>query len=349
MRYNVEYLLSGMRKIRKRLPKLTKRRVIALFLIVGLIGGIFWWRGRQKKNGYEESQVSRGEVVETLVLSGEIKAVEHAKLSYETSGKVVYVGVSEGDVVKKGMLLGKLETTNLNAAYQQALSALRKYEATVANIHDQVKDHSGDETYAQKDLRTTAEATKDSAYEAVVIAERNLKGASLYAPFAGVVVDVMTPFSGVYALATQTQFELLNPETIYLGVSADQTEVVRMKVGQEVGIVLDSFPDEEITGIISEISYAPDPMEVGVVYELKVKLNESGVEYRLGMTGDAAFVMQRVDGVLRVPTGFVKSNKDGKYLLLDHGKREVPVEVGVEGEEYVEVRGSVGEGDLIYD
>lgn len=338
-----------MKKIKKWTPKLTRRRIIVLLVVLLVIVGFFWWRGRQKKNGYEEGQITRGEVVEELVLSGEIKATEHAKLSYETSGKVVYVGVAEGDVVSKGTLLGKLETTSLNAAYQQALATLRKYEATVENIHDQVKDHSGDETYAQKDARTTAEATKDSAYEAVIIAERNLKGASLYAPFGGVVVDVTTPFSGIFSLATQTQFELLNPETIYLGVSADQTEVVKMKVGQKVTIVLDSFPEEEITGMISEISYAPDPMEVGVVYELKVKLDESGVEYRLGMTGDATFVMRKVEDVLRVPTGFVKSKKEGKYLLLDHGKREVMVEIGVEGEEFTEVRGEISEGELIYD
>lgn len=320
-----------------------------LLVVVIVVAGICWWRGRRRQNGYEEAQVSRGEVVEELILSGEIKATEHAKLSYETSGKVVYVGVKEGDVVRKGTLLGKLETTSLNAAYQQALASLRKYEATVENIHDQVKDHSGDETYAQKDLRTTAEATKDSAYEAVIIAERNLKGASLYAPFGGVVIDVATPFSGIYALSTQTQFELLNPETIYLAVSADQTEVTKMKVGQTVKVVLDSFPEKEIDGVVAEIAYAPDPAQVGVVYELKVRMAESGTEYRLGMTGDATFVMQKVEGALRVPTGYVKSGKDGKYLLVDHGKREVKVEVGVEGEEYVEVSGEIAEGDLIYD
>jgi len=329
--------------------RLTRRRVIFLLIVLAIGGGVYWWRGSRKRNGYDEAAVERGEVAERLVLSGEIKAVEQAELSFETSGRLVYVGVKEGDQVKKGMLLGKLDTTTLNSAYQQALANLRKYDATVDNVHDQVKDHSSDETYAQRDTRTTAEATKDSAYEAVIAAERALKGASLYAPFDGVVTNVANPFSGVFVLYTVKQFELVNPETLYFEVAADQTEVVQLNEGQEVEMVLDAYEDRVLTGVISEISYAPDAAEVGVVYQVRVDFTEGGVEYRLGMTGDASFVVDRAEDVLYVPSGFVESDKDGKYVLVDKGKKKVYVEVGVEGEEYTEIRGEIGEGEAVYD
>jgi len=332
----------------RRLFLSSKKRILLLVILLA-VAGFVGYRRYAKKNGFEKASVGRGEVVEELVLSGEISASQYAELGYETSGRVVYVGVEEGKVVKKGQILGKLDTTVLNATYQSALADLRKYDATVQNIHDQVKDHSSDETYIQKDTRTTAEVNKDKAWEAVIAAERNLKGATLYAPFEGIVTYVANPFPLVTALYNQTQFKVLNPETIFFKVSADQTEVTRMRINQTVVITLDSFPVQEIRGTITRMDYAPDTEEVGVVYGIKVALESINIEYRLGMTGDAKFVMDRAENVLYVPAVFVQSDREGKYLLMNGGDKKVYVEAGIEGEERVEIKGEVNEGDVVYD
>lgn len=334
-----------------KLFKFTRRRIAVLLITVLIAGGYYWYTQSRKKNGFDVSEVKRGEVVEELILTGEMKAVNYAELSFETSGKLIYVGVKEGEEVKKGALLGKLDTTTLNAAYQTALNNLRAYNATVENVHDQVKDHSGDETYAQKDTRTAAEVAKDNAYEAVIAAERNLKGASIYAPFNGIVSFVANPFAGEFVLYSQKQFEVIDPTTIYFDVSADQTEVVELKEGMKARITLDAYDEDVITGEIESIGYAPDSTEVGVVYKVKVKLddNMNAVDFRVGMTGDASFVMDKAEDVLYVPSGFIKSDKDGKYLLIDHGADKVYIELGLEGEEMTQVKGDISEGTPIYD
>jgi len=339
------------RKGIRKFIKVTRRRVVVLVILVGAF--LAWRFLINKQNGdLKEATVERGVVQEDLVLTGEIKATEHANLGFETSGKLVYIGVTEGQEVKKGTLLGKLDTTTLNSAYQQAQANLRKYEATVENVHDQVKDHDSDETYAQKDTRTTAEATKDYYYEAVIAAERNLKGASLYAPFAGIVTKVTNPYVGAFTIYTEKQFELLNPETIFFSVTADQTEVVNLHVSQKVKIVLDSLSDKEFTGVIDQIGLTPMAGEVGTVYEVKVKfddINLGGFTYGIGMTGDASFTLSEAQDVLYVPTGFVKSENSDKYVLVDEGKKKVYVEIGIEGEERVEVKGDLTEGQTVYD
>ena len=191
-------------------PRFFKRKAFWIFFAIALIAIFFYFRKLSSKDGTVAStEIKRGTIEEVLTLSGEINADEYARLTFPTSGEISWVGVKEGDEVRKGQALAKLDTVVLNSAFQSARATLRAAEATVANIHDQVKDHTGDETYSQKDTRTTAEVTKDKAYEAYVAAEYNLRNATLTAPFAGIVTTLAHPYPGVNVLVTETQAELI--------------------------------------------------------------------------------------------------------------------------------------------
>ena len=151
--------------IKKFLSKHGKKIAIVLIILLVILFFVF----RNNKKEVKTTEIKRGDLKEELILSGEVSATNYAKLAFETSGKIVYVGVKEGEKVNKGRLISKLDSTVLNSNYQIAMSNLRISNATAQNILDQVKDNSNDETFAQKDTRTTAEANKDKAYEAVAI------------------------------------------------------------------------------------------------------------------------------------------------------------------------------------
>ncbi len=328
---------------------LKRWKILAALAIIGII---LFFVFRKNNNEAKITTIEKGKIAEELILSGEVNAVNYAKLSFETSGKIVFVGVQEGEKVNKGKLISKLDTTILNSSYQIALSNLRIYEATVGNVHDQVKDHTGDETFAQKDLRTTAEGNKDKAYEAVISAKRNLDGASLYAPFNGIVTYLAHPFVGVYTSLGAIEAELIDPTTLYFDVLADQTEVTKLKLNQKVKIVLDSFDGKEYEGIVSNISLTPKAGESGSVYSVKVNfVNVDFVnsQFRVAMTGDAKFVVSEKDNVLYLPSNFLKQDKSGKYLKTDSKKGKVYVEAGIESEDSVEVIGNINEGQTVYD
>jgi HlyD family secretion protein len=326
------------------------KKLIVLLLVVVISLAIFW--GRKSKTEVKKETIKKGQIKEELILSGEVNATYYAKLSFETSGKIIYIGVKEGEEVRRGKLLTKLDTTILNSAYQQALAALRIKEATVANIHDQVKGHSGDETYAQKDVRTTAEAAKDSAYESVIQAKRSLDGASIFAPFNGIVTYLANPFVGVNASVTQTQVEIIDPESMYFEVLADQTEVTRLKPGQSVEMVLDSFEEKTFKGIIENISFVPKGGETGSSYSIKVKFEDVDLKnsmFRIGMSGDAKFVVAEKDDAYYVPSDFVNTDKGGKYIKLESKNGKKYIETGLESEDDTEIIGDFKEGQTVYD
>ena len=345
-----------MAEIKKKslIQRIWARKKLLAVVAVLIVG----WIGYQRfvvlprKAAVETARVEKGEVKEELVLSGEINADEYAKLSFLTSGQIAWVGAKEGDLVKKGQALAKIDTVTLNATYQQAKASLREEEATVENIHDQVKGHSGDETFSQKDTRTAAEVAKDKAYEAYIAAEYNLRNAVLYSPFTGIITYLAHPFSGVNVLFSETQVEVINPNTIYFDVTADQNEVIDLSMGQKVEIILDSLPDEELEGEVVFISYAPKAGEAGTVYKIKVKFVKDSFDvtkYRIGMSGDAKFILDQKDGVLFAPPRFIKSDRNGKYVQLGGKNNKVYLETGLEGEDRIEIIGDVKEGDTLYD
>jgi HlyD family secretion protein len=330
---------------------LAKRWKVILIVVIVLAGGLFFYF-KNKNVVVKTTTVQKGNLKEELVLSGEILATNYAKLSFETSGKIVYVGVKEGDKVAKGKLLTKLDTTVLNSSYQIAMSNLRAAEATAQNVLDQVKDHSSDETFVQKDLRTAAEANKDKAYEAVIVAKRNLDGGSLYAPFSGIITDLSHPFTGVYTGLGSVEAEIIDPSTMYFNVLADQTEVLKLSKGQKVEIVLDSFDEKSYKGIIENISFTPKIGESGSVYSVKAYFKEidlTSSQFKISMTGDAKFITSEKNDVLYIQNNYIKQDKTGKYLKTDRNKGKVYIESGIESADFTEIIGEVKEGLVIYD
>ena len=321
-------------------------------LVVMVLGGGFLWQRKitAYKKGVESTEVKKGTVREELILSGEIKATEHAFLSFLSSGELSWIGVKDGDKVKKGQWLARLDTTSLYQQYEQAVADLRKTQATADKVLDDVKDHDDDETMTQKDLRTTAEANRDRAYRALEIAKENLANGYIKAPFDGVISNVVFPFTGVSTTYTQAQIEVINPETMYFKVLADQTEIGDLLIGQKVLVTLDSYLNEELTGTITSIGYTPKSNETGTVYEVKLKFDQLDTgKLRVGMTGDARFVLKEVRDVLYVPVEFLNSDTKGKYLKKKIKNGKVYIETGLEGEEFVEIKGEIKEGDVVYD
>ena len=299
----------------------------------------------------DTSEIKKGEVEEELILSGEVKADKFAELYFQTSGKVAWIGVEEGGKVGKGQALAKLDTVKLSADLQRAYSDLRDAQATLDKVHDDVKGHSADETFTQREARTTAEVANDKAYDAVTKAQEDLRNATLYAPFPGIVSFVANSSAGINIIATQKQLEVIDPSTFYFEVSADQTEVTSLSLGKKVTVILDSFSDEAFSAEVSYVGYTPKAGETGTTYKVRVKLLESldSSKVRVGMTGDAVFVLSEKEDVLYIPPKFLNTDSKGSYLKVGSPKNKVYIETGLEGEERVEVIGNIKEGQLLYD
>jgi len=335
----------------KSLPRrlLARKRLVIILIIIAAIG-FFLFRGRNGNGVSEEAVVERGTVEEEIVLTGEMKATNYAELYFNTSGTIAWVGVKVGDTVKKGQALLKLDTVRLNAAYQVASANYRAAQANAEEVLDSVKGNDRDETFGEKNTRTTAESARDKAYDALISAQKDLRDATLVAPFDGIVAIINSESPGVNVTLGAPQVVIVNPATVYFVVSADQTEVSRFRPGDKAEITLDAFENEILDATVTSISVAPDSTESGTVYPVRLSLVLTGTsKYKIGMTGDARFVVSKQENVLYVPTGFVSSDGEGEYVLVNDGKDKKYVELGIEGTDRTEIRGEISEGEKVFD
>lgn len=338
-----------LRRLKKIIAK-RKKLIIALGVLL-----LVFFIGRSvilsKNKGLVQESIKRGSVVQEMILSGEVKARQDAKLFFAMPGELVWLGIKEGDLVRKGQVIARLDTTNLYASYEMANSDLRLAKATLDRVYDQIQGHEKDESFSQIETRTAAEVTKDKAYRALTIAGKNLSNASLTAPFDGVITSVTFPFTGINLLNTNYLVQMINPKTYYFEVVADQTEVVDLKVGQKVEIKFDSF-EENVEGLVEYIGLSPIEGEAGATYRVKIGINSWPFDVnklKVGMTGDAKVILSERENVLFLPPKFINSDQKGKYVNLGRKNNKVYIETGLEGDDRVEVKGEINDGNVVYD
>ena len=331
-----------------------------MFLIGFLIGGFVVWNvtaSKAKENEEKTYVVEKQDLIEELSLSGEIDAEEKVELRFQTSGLLTWVGVKEGDIVKKYQSLASLDKRDLQNSMSKLLNTYSKtrwdFEQAQADNKDWQTDGMTDE--ARATVKRTLDKYQFDLNNSVLSVESSaltLKYATLWTPIEGVVTNIEAPVAGQNITPASATFTVVNPKSIIFSATADQTEVVSFSEGMQGVISLDSFSDLEIPAEVKNISFTPKAGESGTVYEIKMIIDvvELGQNVRLGMTGDVSFVTKEFKDVLVIPEGFLKKD-DGKYFVTQvtkgvKTKKEVKIGDSVEG--MVIITEGLNEKDTIY-
>ncbi len=332
-----------------------------LILLVIVVGGI-WYKTVDNKNQKELKDktytVKRKEIVDSLNLSGEIDAKEKVVLKFQASGLLTWVGVKEGDTVKKFQTIASLDKRELQNSMTTYLNTYSKARNTFEQAQSDYKDwetNGMSDTAREAIKRSLANQQADLNNSVLAVEARNLslKFSSLYTPIAGLVTKVASPLAGQNITPASATFEVINPDSLYFSALADQTEVTKFKVGQKGTVSLDSFPDMKIGATVETVAFTPKAGEAGTVYELKIvldKISTDSGKVRMGMTGDTTFVLKQIPNILVVPEAYIKKESGKLYVTKKTGKALTKVEIttgeNIEGE--VEIKTGLNENDVIY-
>ncbi|QQS44070.1 efflux RND transporter periplasmic adaptor subunit [Candidatus Roizmanbacteria bacterium] len=348
---------TGKRSIGSRIPGILKNKWIIVIVIVGIIGGYFYNKSTSQASAQEATYtVTQGTLQDILNLSGFVDAEDKVDLHFQSGGRLSWVGVKEGDTVRKFDGIASLDTRQLEKTLQKYLNNYSKERRDFEQSND---DNEDEVLGLSQEIRTRAERTLENAQfdldnsvldvELQAIAKEY---SFLYTPIDGIVTRVDTPNAGMNVSVTDT-FQVINPDSIYFSISADQTEVVKLYEGMQGTITLDAYPDQEIVGTITDISFTPKTNESGTVYEAKMAFTPvSGSKYRLGMTGDVEFILEEVNNAVSIPFSIIEETDDGKtyvYKKVNGKKERVEITVGPEYDGQVQVLNGVYEGDVIYE
>ena len=323
------------------------------FWVIVIIIALVVWRviaSSNKSLKVETAKVSTGNLILSVSTSGTVRADQYSALTFPSGGKIASVRVKAGDKVKKGQVIASLDLVSLNAAYQQALNNRRSTQATVDNVHDQVKDNSSAETFAQKATRTAAEVANDNAWDAVRAAQDNLNNAIIYAPFDGF-VDTVNPSSpGINVMPGAANYTIVNPDTVYFDAEVTELDLPNLALSQTVKVKLDAYPDQDFNGIVESIGMVAFTSSTGGnAYHVRVSFpGNEGQKIKVGMGGDAEIIFDTISETLKVPAFAVVSEPSNYVWTVENNRaKKVNVEIGRSSIDETEIKSGLSGGETV--
>ncbi len=330
-----------------------KHKKIILVILLCTVGffGYRIWKNKNTQATTETAVVKKQTLEETLTLSGDIEADEKVTLQFGTGGILSWVGIKEGDTVRKNQTLARLDTKQVRTQLEKYLNSYSKTRWDFEQLNDDYPDRAiiNDEV---KRILEKSQFDLNNAVADVEIQNAAIRLSTMTTPIGGVVTRVSSPYAGVHiSLPSLAEIDVINPDSFYFSATADQNEVIGLKEGQSGQLVLDAYPESTITGTIKQIGLLPKAGETGTVYTVKILYPLSPDAYRIGMTGDVTFITKRKENALAIPSKFLQS-ENGKYFVhvMTNGKREKKdVTIGMETDDAIEITSGLDEGTAVYD
>ena len=255
----------------------------AIVIIAALIGlskaGLIGNKDEGKE--VEISKVTASTIVETVSATGKIQPEIEVKISPEVSGEIILLNVKEGQVVKKGDLLVKINPDLYTSSYNRSVSNLSGSKAGLsqseASFKEAKSNYERNKTLYDKGVISksdwdkaiasfeVAKATKQNAYYTVQSASAtvneakdNLGRTTIYAPADGT-ISVLNVELGERVLGTQQMAgtELLrvaNLNNMEVEVDVNENDIVKIKIGDEANVEVDAYLKKKFKGIVTSIS-----------------------------------------------------------------------------------------------
>jgi HlyD family secretion protein len=352
-------------------PKKMKKRLALIITIclvcIGIVLGVVLTRGAGPEATPTTVNITRGDIVKTVLVDGNLEMPDKAYLSFGATGTVTEVLVNEGDNVTKDQVLARLDAPSLESsvemaelqvkiAQEQVKAAQAQYEIALINWKAAAANTTLKKVYQEQvDI---AEANWEAAKLNLEIAKLNLETARLsldkaviVAPFDGVVTDItITEGKEISAATLATPaISLVDTSEIEMHGFIDEIDVAMVKIGQAANITLDALPDEAISGKVAFISLV-STIRAGVVsYETTITLENPVAGLKDGMSVTAEVIIERRDDVLVIPNRAIRGTSENPkvVVLVDKQQEWREITLGLTDGINTEVLSGLEEGERV--
>jgi HlyD family secretion protein len=286
-------------------------RRFAVILSLAVLAGSC--RGSGKKDEqYKTEKADRGNITQTVTATGTLSAVTTVQIGSQVSGVISRLYADFNSRVHKGQLLAELDPTPFQQQVEQRQADVAKSRVEAANAkitYERQKRLNGAGLAAQADL-DGAKAQYESALAqvrqseaALSQAQTNLHYTTINSPIDGIVVDRAYDVGQTVAASFQapTLFQIAQDLTkMQAQADVDQSDIGRIQVGQPARFTVDSYPDQEFRGRISQIRLNATVSQNVVTYPVIIEVANPDEKLRPKMTANVTIDVATVQNALRV-------------------------------------------------
>ena len=279
---------------------------------------------------------SRGPALEAVYGSGIVEPEVMVAIGPKMSGRLQELAVDEGDAVRKGAVLARLDGRDLAATVAEWESRVRFGEAEFRRVEELSRRRlaaATDLDRARNDL-ATATAARDRVRE-------QLGDMTLRAPDDGVILRRDGEI-GQLQRPGDTLFWFSCCGGLRVSAEIDEEDISSVTLGQRVLIAADAFPERVFEGTVREITPKGDP--VARSFRVRIAL-PADTPLRVGMTADCNIIVAERHDALRVPATAIAGDK--LWVIRDGRLAEQPVTLGAGRDGLVEIRTGLAADDRV--
>lgn len=304
-----------------------------------------------------------------LTASGYVVAQRKASVASKATGRLVYLGVVEGDRVKKDQMIARLEDSDILASLEQAKANLKVNEADLVSAKRAL---DREKSLFEKGLSTQADydaadatyrrvlASIDVAKAMVTGQEVALENTRVRAPFDGTVLtksadvgEMVVPMAASVG-SKSAVVTIADMSSLQAEADVSESNIERVTANQPCEITLDAYPDKRYPGYVAKIVPTADRAKATVLVKVAFKSYDSRVLPE--MSAKVLFLSKPTDAasanakpILTVPSSSVvdRNGRRVVYLVQDDKATEIPVMVGRTIGSLLEITAGLSAGDKV--
>jgi HlyD family secretion protein len=335
--------LSGRRR---RLKRWLLPAVIVTVIIVVVV--MRTKTDKSKSIQYKTEQVQRGDITVLVTATGTLQPTNEVEVGSELSGIVLSVEADFNNKVKVGQVLASLDTSKLNAQATQSKAALESAEAKVLQAQatlnetrnkltrfEKVRELSNNKVPSQTEFdaaqanferakadEASAKAARSQAKATLEAYEVDLRKAVIRSPINGIVLTRKIEQGQTVAASFETPvlFTLAEDLTqMELCVDVDEADIGQVKEGQEAIFSVDAYPNRPFQAQIIQTRYGAQTVEGVVTYETVLKVDNTDLSLRPGMTATADIIVLKIEDAVLVPNSALRFEMTKEDEKMDSG------------------------------
>lgn len=305
----------------------------------------------------------------SLIASGYVVAQRKAAVSSKATGRLIYLGVVEGDKVKVGEIIARIEDSDVKAQLESAEANLELSRSGLTSVKNNFDREStlfklGSASQSELDV---ASAQYKQVLASIDVAKANVDGAKvaventiIRAPFDGTVLtkdadigEIVAPFGSINTKGAVVT--IADMKSLQVEADVSESNIEKITPDQNCSIILDAYSDFSYPGYVAKIVPTADRSKATVMVKVAFRKYDSKVlpemSAKVMFLSDSNVVLSNEKQVLVVPLADVL-NKQGKqyvYSVINNKVVEIPVITGSQFGTYLEIKSGITNGEKIID